>query len=70
METLMVKGGSKTELRFFKSLAQKMGLKAKLMTFSEMEDVALANAMEKGRTGVFVDPNEFLENLIPNESKD
>lgn len=62
----MVKGGSKTELRFFKSLAHKMGLKAKLITFSEMEDVALANAMEKGRTGNYVDTDKFYENLIPN----
>lgn len=63
METLVVQGNTKSEMKLFKSLAHRLGLKAKFMSASEMEDLSLANAMETGRTGEFVDLKEFLENL-------
>lgn len=63
METLLVQGSTKAEIKIFETLAKRMGLKAKFITTEAMEDIALANAMESGRTGTYVDTNEFLKKL-------
>jgi hypothetical protein len=64
METIMLQGKTKAEMKIFISLAQRMGIKAKFMTPSEVEDISLANAMENGRTGEFVNTQQFMENLL------
>lgn len=57
----MLQGKTKAEVNIFLTLAKRMGLKAKYMTISEIEDLSLANAMKKGRTGKFVDTQKFLK---------
>ena len=63
METLLVQGNSKADIKIFENLAKRLGLKSKFIDLEAVEDIALANAMETGRTGKYVDTNDFLTNL-------
>ena len=63
METLLVQGNSKADIKIFENLAKRLGLKSKFIDLEAIEDIALANAMETGRTGQYVDTNDFLTNL-------
>lgn len=63
METLLVQGNSKADIKIFENLAKRLGLKSKFIDLEAVEDIALANAMETGRTGQYVDTNDFLANL-------
>ena len=68
METLLLQSESKKDLKMFAELAKKAGLKASLISNEDMEDIALANAMKKGRTGEHIDTNSFLNKLKGNEA--
>ena len=63
METLLLQSESKKDLKIFAELAKKAGLKAVIISNDDMEDIALANAMKKGRTGEYVNINSFLHKL-------
>lgn len=63
METLLVQSGSKADIKLFENLAKRLGLKSKIIDSDVMEEIALANAMETGRTGKYVDTTEFLKKL-------
>ena len=63
METLLLQGESKKDLKIFAELAKKVGLKASIISNEDMEDIALANAMKKGKTGEYVDTNSYLNKL-------
>ena len=52
----------------FADLAKKAGLKVALISNEDMEDIALANAMKKGRTGEYVDTKSYLNKLKGNEA--
>jgi hypothetical protein len=40
-----------------------MGLKAKILSESEKEDLSMLNAIKKGRTKKYVDRENFIQNL-------
>ena len=63
METLLLQSESKKEIKILAALAKKIGLKATLITNEAMEDIGLANAMKKGRTGEYVNANAYLKKL-------
>ena len=63
METLLLQSKSKKDITLFAELAKKMGVKTKLLNNEHLEDIALANAMEKGRTGEYVDTKSYLAKL-------
>ena len=63
MKTLLLQGDSKKDLKMFAELAKKVGLKASIISNEDMEDIALANAMKKGRTGEYIDTKAFLNKL-------
>ncbi len=50
-------------MKMIAALAQKIGLHTKFITDSALEDIALANAMKKGRTGEFVNTDAYLKKL-------
>lgn len=66
METLLVQSNSKKDIKMQAELAKKIGLKVKIISNDDLEDIGLANAMKKGRTGEFVDTEEFLNKLKGN----
>jgi len=45
------------------TLANKMGLKAKVIKNDFLEDIALSNPNQKERTGDFVDTEAYLKKL-------
>lgn len=63
METAILKSKSKTDLKLLLDIAKKMGVNAKLLNKSDIEDIGLANAIRQGRTGQFVDSKSFLKKL-------
>ena len=63
MESAIISGKSKKDIQLLISVAEKMGIKATLLTKEEREDFALAKAIDEGKTGEYVDTAEFLNSL-------
>lgn len=63
METAIFKSNSKNDLLLLIELAKKLGIRTKILTEKEIEDVGLANAIHKGRTNDFIDVDSYLEDL-------
>ena len=63
METLLLQSESKKDMKMFAELAQKVGLKAYFVSKDEMEDMGLAKAMKKGRTGQYINTEAYLKKL-------
>ena len=63
METLLLQSKSKKDMKMLADLAQKIGLRAKFISKIEMEDIGMANAMKKGRTGEYVNTAAYLKKL-------
>ena len=64
METILLQSTSKENLRLIAELARKIGVSVKYLTDEEKEDVGMVNAIKKGRTGEFVNTEDFLERLV------
>lgn len=63
MEIALLNSENKSDLKLLLEIAKKMGISAKILKKDEKEDLGLLNAMNKGKTGVYVDTKEFLSNL-------
>ena len=63
METLLLQSHNKKDMKMVAELAKKIGLSTKFITNEAMEDIGLANAMKKGRTGEYVNTTAFLKKL-------
>jgi hypothetical protein len=63
METLLLQSPNKKDIKMLAELAKKIGFSATFISNDAMEDIALATAMKKGRTGEYVDTPAFLKKL-------
>jgi hypothetical protein len=63
MESAIISGKSKKDIQLLISVAEKMGIKAKFLTKEELEDFAMAKAIDEGKTREYVDTEEFLKSL-------
>ena len=63
MESLLLQGKSKKEIEIVAKLAQMIGLKIRHLSKQDLEDIGLANAMKKGRTGEYVNTEAYLKKL-------
>lgn len=63
MQTLILNGESAGDIKLIAELARKMGLKAKILTDSEKEDIAMLQAIKKGRTRQYIDKEKLIESL-------
>lgn len=63
MESALITSESKAELKHLLALAKSLGMDIKILSPNAMEDMALAEAMDKGRTGKYVDNNTFIKKL-------
>ncbi len=63
METVMLQGNSKTELKLLTDLAKKIGIKVKYLSEEEKEDLGLLQAVKEGRTGKYADTDSYLQKL-------
>ena len=60
METLIITGDKKSEMRLIAGIARKFGLKTRKLTIAEIEDIALLKAIKNGETNEFVDTDQFV----------
>ena len=63
MEGLLLTGESKKDVKMLEELARKIGLKTRSINNEEMEELGLITAMKKGRTGVYVNTENYLKKL-------
>jgi len=63
METAILRGESKSNLKLLFVLAKKLGIKGKILTKVESEDLGLGVAIKQGRTGKHVDTEKFLRKI-------
>ena len=63
METVVLHSNSKENMKLISDLARKIGVTVKYLTDEDKEEIGMVNAIKKGRTGEFVDTEDFLEKL-------
>ena len=63
MQTAILNSESKADLTLLLEIAKKLNIKVNLFTEIDIEEIGLANAIKKGRTGEFVDTESFLKKL-------
>jgi len=63
METAILKSSSKKNLNIILDLAKKLEMNIKILSQDEIEDIGLAMAIKKGRTGKFVNTESFLKKI-------
>jgi hypothetical protein len=63
MESAVFISESKADLSILLTLAKKLGISTHRLTNEEIEDISLTNAMKIGRTGEYIDVDEYLKKL-------
>ncbi len=63
MKTAILSSGSTSDLELLLELAKKLGLKTKMLSDEQQEDIGLLYAIKKGMTGEFIDTDKFLKDL-------
>ncbi len=65
METIVIQSKNKATSRYIKKMLKEMdGIESvATLSNSEREDIAMINAISKGRTGSYVDPAAFIKKL-------
>jgi hypothetical protein len=63
MKTAILSSDSDSDINLLIELAGKLGIKAKVLTEEDAEDLAMVYAIEKGKTGEYVDTSEFIKGL-------
>lgn len=63
MQTAVIQSGSDNDFRKLLELAHKLGLKTKVLSENEQEEMGLAMAIKTGRTGEYIDTDLFLKRL-------
>ncbi|MDB4922772.1 hypothetical protein [Mucilaginibacter sp.] len=60
MESVIISGNSKKDIKLLADIAQKMGLSVKYFTEDDIEDFVMAKAIAEDKTGELIDTDEFL----------
>lgn len=63
MESAIISGKSKKDIRLLVTIAEKMGIKAKFLSKDDLEDFGIGKAIIEGQTGEFIDTDKFLRSL-------
>ncbi len=63
MESIVVSSDSKNDINLILSFAKRIGLKVKIFSDQEQEDIALLNAMLEADRNKIVDENIILNKL-------
>ncbi len=64
METVLINVEKKADLSFILSLAKKLGMSAKALTHSQVEDWKLAQKIEAGMKSATVSRSEVMKALV------
>ncbi|MDP2338656.1 MAG: hypothetical protein Q8N05_19850 [Bacteroidota bacterium] len=63
METAVLQGNSKADLKMLTDLAKKIGISVKYLSEEEKEDIGLLKAIKEGRTGKYINTDSYLQKL-------
>ena len=63
METVLIEVSNNSDIGFIRQFATRLGLKSKVLTLEEKEDIALGRAIEEGRKGEYVDKETVIKAL-------
>lgn len=63
MQALILDTDSKSDLKLLLDIAKKIGIKAKTLSESDMEELGLIHAIKTGKTDEYVDTDSFLKKL-------
>ncbi|MHB1276853.1 MAG: hypothetical protein ACYC1Q_00475 [Bacteroidia bacterium] len=63
MKSIILTSGSKDNLKLFLKLAEKFGIEASFLSEEAIEDIAMVNAIKKGKTGEYVDEKIIIKDL-------
>ena len=63
MEAVIISGNSKKDIQLLVNIAEKMGLTVNFIKEDDLEDIGMAKAIIEGKTGEFIDNEEFLRSL-------
>ena len=64
MQTAILQGKSTTDFNLVIQLAEKLNIKAKVLSKEEIEDIGLLNAIKVGETGKHNNVKNYLKKLI------
>ena len=63
MKSAILTSDSNKNLKILIELAERLGIKAKMLTDEQLEDIGLIKAIKHGRTGNFIDTDKFVSSL-------
>ena len=63
MKTAILSGESEADLKLILELAHRLGIKTKVLTEEDAEDLAMVYAMQKKNTGESVDRSAIMKSL-------
>jgi len=63
MKSAILTSDSNKNLKILIELADRLGIKAKMLTDEQLEDIGMIKAIKNGRTGSFVDSDKFIGGL-------
>ncbi len=66
MNAIVIAADTKTDIKIFADIAQRIGIKAKILTDEQILDIGLLNAMEEGKKSKFVSKESVMKKLTKN----
>ncbi len=63
MQKAVLESESVSDLKLLLDLAKKLGIKSKILSMDEIEEIGMANAIKIGQTSEYIDTNEFLKKI-------
>ena len=63
MQKALLESESLSDLKLLLELAKKLGIKSKMLSINEIEEIGIANAIKIGRTDEYIDTNDFLQKI-------
>jgi hypothetical protein len=63
MQTVILNSDSKTDIKLLLDLAQKIGVKSRVLSETEIEEIGLVNSIRLGRSNKYVDTETYVQKL-------
>ncbi len=64
MKSILLTTNSKKDLQLLTAIAKRIGVKVKILSKEQVEDLGLAQAIKQGRTGKFINTDKFLKSHL------
>jgi hypothetical protein len=63
MQTVILNSDSKADIKLLLDLAKKIGIKSRVLSETEIEEIGLVNSIRLGRTNKYVDTENYIQKL-------